>query len=48
MQSHTCHLHVPLGYYEVGEAWGGVKRSVAGPQPTAPWTYLPGGGDSLP
>jgi hypothetical protein len=36
VQSATCHLHEPLGYYQPGEAWGGVKRAVAGPQPTTP------------
>lgn len=48
VRSHSCHLHPPIGYYESTEVWGGVRRADAGPQPTAPWTYLPGGGDDLP
>lgn len=37
VQSSTCHLHPPLGYYEPGEVWGGMKRANAGPVPIAPW-----------
>jgi hypothetical protein len=48
VRSHTCHLHPPIGYYPQNEVWGGVKRADAGPQPEAPWMYLPNGGDELP
>ena len=48
VRSATCHLRAPIAYYEDGEVWGGVWREDAGPQPSAPWTYLPGGGDDLP
>jgi hypothetical protein len=48
VRSHTCHLRVPIGYYDPKEIWGGVAREHAGPVPTAPWTYLPASGDNLP
>ena len=48
VRSHTCHRHPPIGYYGEDEVWGGVPRANAGPQPSAPWTYLPDGGDDLP
>jgi hypothetical protein len=38
VRSHTCHLYIPFGYYDLGEVWGGQKRDVVGPQPTTPWT----------
>ena len=48
VMSSTCHKHPPFGYYGDEEIWGGVPRSAAGPQPTAPWTYLPDNGDVSP